>query len=91
MSKKEDIKTINEAETWAEIVGPIVAKLHVASAFGKGVEFSKEGAINIARLLASMARRLDGLKSTEDMTDEEFKTYTQDEMKRRSIDNLDRT
>lgn len=88
MSKEEDIKTINEAKTWAEIVGPIVAKLQVASAFGKGVEFNKEGAINIARLLASMARRLDGLKSTEDMTDEEFAEYTKAEKERRGLDNL---
>lgn len=91
MSKEEDLKTINDAKTWAEVVGPIVAKLQVASAFGKGIEFNQEGAINIARLLAAMAKRLDRLKSVEDMTDEELAEHIAKEAERRSIDNLKAT
>lgn len=56
MNDNNDIKN---AKTWAEIAGPIVAKLHASSALGKPVSITPEGALSLARLMAGMARKLD--------------------------------
>jgi hypothetical protein len=45
--------------TWAEIVGPIVARFQVAGALQQSVRFDHEGCNAMAKLMASMARRLD--------------------------------
>lgn len=50
---------VEDAKTWAEIAGPIVAKLHASSALGTPVQITPEGALSLARLMASMARKLD--------------------------------
>lgn len=85
MSKvSEEIKTVEEAQSWSEAVGPLVARFHASHALGGEMLVKGPGLIAIAALLASMARRLDNLgvdvsgdrmKAVKDMTEEEFQTF----------------
>jgi len=58
----------DEKTTWAEVVGPIVARFQVAGALQQKVTFSHEGCNAMAKLMASMARRLDNAGISADDT-----------------------
>lgn len=54
-----DINDVTEAQTWAEMAGPIIAKLHASSALGLPVNITPDGCKALALMLANMARKLD--------------------------------
>ena len=68
-------------QEWADMLGPLIAKFKVGHTFGKGVTFNGAGCDALAKMLASMGRRLDyhltlqGGKDIQHMTDDEFAAY----------------
>lgn len=88
VNKTPVAKTKDHGSKWAEIIGPIVSKLHAGHAFGTKVELEPEGALALARLLAAMARTLDSHKDIQEMPLREFMDLVAAEKSRRGIDNL---
>lgn len=62
MSKETTHTDKAPGDTWAEIVGPSVARLHAASALNKPINMTPQGCKAMALLLANMARKLDTLE-----------------------------